>query len=442
MGDSDAFEVEMDGFPEPIDPAHVARARDTVELLASEFAERVRRGEQPSVEEYLRRHPELADSLRELLPMVEALERWKEDRQSNLLRRQLPPAFQIRQLGDCRLVRELGRGGMGVVFEARQGTLGLPVAVKLLPWRISLVPERWERFAREAQAVARLQHPHIVPIYRFGRQGEFGYYVMQYVSGIDLNRLIERIRSRGYVFLPDELAGEGEALHRKVAPAAGRGRRAKGGEPRTWPRSFHKCSWESFALIGFQVADALQHAHDHGLLHNDVKPANLIIDRSGHVWITDFGLAGDPTEEDTEENEGKVTGTLRYMAPERFAGKADPRSDVYALGVTLFELVTLQPAFAGESRRAVMAAIGASDVLRPRRVRRDVPAGLDAIVRRATARDPADRYDSARAMAGDLWRFATGRRVGGQSWPSYWRWRATRWWTGRSDALPEGTSGQ
>ncbi len=437
MSDSDAFEVEVDGFPEPVDPEQVAHARDDVEFLASEFAERVRRGEKPSVEEYVKRHPQLADALRELLPLVAALERWKEDRQSDLLRRQLPQAFQIRQLGDCRLVRELGRGGMGVVFEARQGTLGLPVAVKLLPWRISLVPERWERFAREAQAVARLQHPHIVPIHRFGRQGEFGYYVMQYVSGIDLNRLIERIRSHGYVFLPEEIGGDAETLERKSTGPAGRGRRDRSGEERAWPRSFHRRSWEAFALIGFQVADALQHAHDHGLLHNDVKPANLIIDRRGHVWITDFGLAGDPTDQDAEENESTVTGTLRYMAPERFGGKADPRSDVYALGVTLFELITLQPAFAGESRGAVVAAIGACDALRPRGVRRDVPSGLDAIVRRATARDPALRYDSARAMAEDLWRFATGRRVHGQSWPSYWSWRVKRWWTGRSADMPQ-----
>ena len=158
-----------------------------------------------------------------------------------------------------------------------------------------------------------------------------------------------------------------------------------------------KTSWRQFARIALQTTRALQHAHDAGTLHNDIKPGNLLIDMTGKTWVTDFGLAhaleADPIDED-----GRVTGTLRYMAPERFSGKTDPRTDVYSLGATLYELLTLQPMFDAESNQALMEKVLNRRPLRPCDVESVIPRDLESIVLKAIAKDPTKRYQSADAM--------------------------------------------
>lgn len=403
----DSFEPELDGFPTDLDPRRV-RSRVQIEVLASEYAEKARQGENPSIDSYLERYPEMATQIRELFPMVAALEQWKSDRESEVLRAQLPDQFKLKQLGDCRLVREIGRGGMGVVFEALEGSIERRVAVKLLPWRISMVPHRQERFEREAQTIARLRHANIVPIFRFGRHDDYAYYVMQYVESVNLGHMIEALNARGHVWPAQEIQE-----HTSRADDSDMGSVERKG--------LKQDSWKAFARIGFQVAQALRHAHRQGVLHNDVKPGNLLIDATGKVFVTDFGLA-EPLDPDASEPDDSVNGTLRYMAPERFQGQCDETSDVYSLGITLFELVTRQSAFETDSRVELIGAITSGELRSLKEVDTSVPADLAAVISKAMAHDPNERYQSAGMLASDLLRFINGERVSARSGRGLFGW--------------------
>ena len=408
--EDDAFEPELDGFPTEIDPRRV-RSRVQIEVLASEYADKARQGKTPSVESYIERYPDMAAEIRELFPMVAALEQWKSDRENEVLRTQLPDQFKLKQLGDCRLVREIGRGGMGVVFEALEGSIERRVAVKLLPWRISLVPHRQERFEREAQTIAKLRHSNIVPIFRFGRHEDYAYYVMQYVESVNLGHIIGALSERQQVSPAQEIrdeVGESSSGESWTPEAADR-------------KKLKQDSWKAFARIGLQVAQALRHAHRMGVLHNDVKPGNLLIDASGKVFVTDFGLA-EPLNPDSSEVDESVNGTLRYMAPERFEGVFDETSDVYSLGITLFELVAQQSAFETDSRVGLITAIAAGEVRSVVETRNDLPPDLAAVIAKAISREPNDRYQSAGEFASDLLRFINGERVSAKSAKGIFRW--------------------
>lgn len=398
----DAFEPELEGFPTEIDPRHV-RSRERVEVLASDFAAKSRQGLNPSIDEYIDRHPDLKEQILELFPMVAALEQWKSDRESELLRQQLPDDFSIEQLGDCRIVREIGRGGMGVVFEALQGSLEQQVAVKLLPWRISLVPQRQERFEREAQTIAKLRHSNIVPIFSFGRHEDYAYYVMQYVENASLSVIISRLRDEGSVLFEAEVHGERETSEAPWAATTS-----------ATHRGLRSDSWRQFAKIGIQVAQALRHAHRQGVLHNDVKPGNLLVDASGRIWVTDFGLAEELNASNPVEDD-RVTGTLRYMAPERFEGRSDETSDVYSLGITMLELATQATAFEAESRTSLLEQITVGKLRRPSEIVSDIPSDFEAIILKATAFSADQRYQSAGEMASDLLRFVNGEKTRARS---------------------------
>lgn len=408
--EDDAFEPELDGFPTDIDPRRV-RSRVQIEVLASEYADKARQGQNPSIESYIERYPEMAAEIRELFPMVAALEQWKSDRENEVLRAQLPDQFKLKQLGDCRIVREIGRGGMGVVFEALEGSIERRVAVKLLPWRISMVPHRQERFEREAQTIAKLRHANIVPIFRFGRHEDYAYYVMQYVESVNLGHIIGALSERQQVSPAQEIRDEVGDSEGNDSPA-----------PKPADRKgLKQDSWKAFARIGLQVAQALRHAHRKGVLHNDVKPGNLLVDASGKVFVTDFGLA-EPLNPDSSEVDESVNGTLRYMAPERFEGVCDETSDVYSLGITLFELVTQQSAFDTDSRVGLITAIAAGEVRSVAETGNDLPPDLAAIIAKAISREPNDRYQSAGEFASDLLRFINGERVSAKSAGGIFRW--------------------
>lgn len=407
--EDDAFEPELDGFPTDIDPRRV-RSRVQIEVLASEYADKARQGQNPSIESYIERYPEMAAEIRELFPMVAALEQWKSDRENEVLRAQLPDQFKLKHLGECRIVREIGRGGMGVVFEALEGSIERRVAVKLLPWRISMVPHRQERFEREAQTIAKLRHANIVPIFRFGRHEDYAYYVMQYVESVNLGHIIGALSERQQVSPAQEIRDEvGDSASDDATPKPADRKGLK------------QDSWKAFARIGLQVAQALRHAHRKGVLHNDVKPGNLLVDASGKVFVTDFGLA-EPLNPDSSEVDESVNGTLRYMAPERFEGVCDETSDVYSLGITLFELVTQQSAFDTDSRVGLITAIAAGEVRSVAETGNDLPPDLAAIITKAISREPNDRYQSAGEFASDLLRFINGERVSAKSAGGIFRW--------------------
>src|SRR5205814_1710081 len=183
--------------------------------------------------------------------------------------------------------------------------------------------------------------------------------------------------------------------------------------------------WQSVARVGMQVADALAHAAGQGVLHRDIKPSNLLLDETGNVWVTDFGLAKAASDGDGLTHTGDIVGTLRYMAPERFSGKGDLRSDVYSLGLTLYELLTLRPAFDAADRSKLVKQVLHDEPVRPRKLNPGVPRDLETVVLKAIARDPAHRYQTPAEMAEDLKRFVEDRPVRARraSLPErFWRW--------------------
>jgi tetratricopeptide (TPR) repeat protein len=273
-----------------------------------------------------------------------------------------PPAAAGQRVGPFVLVREIGHGGMGVVYLAEQPDLGRQVALKLLPSAAKLMPGRLDRFRDEVRAAARLHHTNIVPVFEVGEADGAWYYAMPYIAGRSLDRLDEK----------------------PLAP-------------------------DRVARIGAQVASALAHAHARGVLHRDVKPANLLLDDADRVWVTDFGVAKFLEEQGPAT--GTIVGTPRYMAPEQVAGKAEPRTDVYGLGITLYELATGRPAFADPSPAAVLDAVRAMDPPAPRAVRPDLPADLDTIIQKSIAKEPRDRYATAADLTADLERFGRGEPI-------------------------------
>jgi WD40 repeat protein len=346
---------------------------------------------------------------------------------------------------------------MGVVYEAEQSSLGRRVALKVLPLRGLGDANTLERFKREARAAARLHHTNIVPVFDVGKDGDHCYYAMQYIQGQGLDQIVEELRrlrlasrepqvpekSNGSVpgagapsplkadapcspdlavslltgrfAAPDAtvatFAAEAPPLPVKeqAEPGVTTSVVLPGQTELSAVESNHRHYFDSVARIGRQTASALAHAHERGIVHRDIKPSNLLLDASGIVWITDFGLA--KTEEDALTRTGDILGTIRYMSPERFQGRCDPRADIYALGMTLFELLVLRPAFESRDRMALMSQISADEPARPRTIDQRIPLDLETIVLKAIAKDPERRYQTANEMGQDLRRFLEGEPI-------------------------------
>jgi eukaryotic-like serine/threonine-protein kinase len=452
--------------------------------LADEFAARYRRGEHPSMQEYIDRHPQLADDIREYFPALAEMEQVNDDRQTpeeQAACRALPP---LERLGDFRIIREIGRGGMGVVYEAEQVSLGRHVALKVLPKQLLVDARTKQRFEREARAAANLHHTNIVPVFGVGEHDGLPYYVMQFIQGLGLDEVLVELKrlqpcKPGSGSAPGLTGGELRVSRKDVSAAAvarslltghftpaaekavgqdadpaaptqdrhpapqgdapayqsdttavhAPGAVADGAPPLEAPvagrlsdtyslssssvvlpgtgRQFGKKQltyWQSVAMIGVQVADALEHAHRQGIQHRDIKPSNLILDTTGTVWVTDFGLAK-ANDQLNLTHTGDVLGTLRYMPPEAFDGKTDARSDVYSLGLTLYELLAFRPAFDQKERNPLIKQVTTSEPARLDRLNRDVPRDLVTIVHKAIERGPAHRYATASDLAADLQRF-------------------------------------
>ncbi|HEY1191634.1 MAG TPA: serine/threonine-protein kinase [Gemmata sp.] len=372
--------------------------RDPVDVLAEEFADRLRRGEHPSVSAYAAAHPDHAEQLKELLPAVAQMELLKRFRAPGAAERSLPD-----RLGDFRIVRELGRGGMGVVFEAVQESLGRPVALKVLARHAQLDPTRRERFVREAQAAAKLHHTNIVPVFGVGEQDGLPYYVMQLIPGCGLHALVRLWRQK--LNRPPEASTETVALGPQTKPSGTVPFEAV--EPE--PGRAEYGDWRFVAAVGLQAAEALHYAHRHEVLHRDVKPANLILDGES-VWVADFGLAKMMNANDLTAT-GDILGTLQYVAPECLTGAADARSDVYGLGATLYELLTLEPPYSADSPAKLIKKVSDTEPPAPRARNPRIPRDLETIVLKAMAREPGNRYPSAGALAEDLEAFLEDRPI-------------------------------
>jgi serine/threonine protein kinase/tetratricopeptide (TPR) repeat protein len=418
---SEPSDLDLDLGPEP----------EPLVAVAESFLDRFRRGERPSVAEYADRHPELADQIRDLFPALVEVER---------LNLHAAGSAVPERVGGYRILREIGRGGMGVVYEAVEEALGRRVALKVLPAHALLRPSLLERFDLEARAAARLHHPNIVPVLGVGDHDGLRYYAMQYIPGRGLDAVLDELR-RLRTPDPDGPAPDASTPGRPSATVIAR-TLATGSWPRPPVASDDPAradaatapavgsgdsrveSARAVAAIGLQVAEALAYAHGRGVIHRDVKPSNLLLDDRGNAWVADFGLAklddaGGPTRT------GDLVGTLRYMAPERFDGWSDARSDVYGLGATLYELLTLRPAFDAPAAGALIDRVRGTDPPRPRALDRRIPRDLETIVMKALAREPSARYQGAGAMAEDLRRFVADRPIlSRRSTPAerLWRW--------------------
>jgi len=391
--------------------------RDPLEQLAEEFLDRCRRNEHPDVSEYARQHPEMAERIRDLFPTLALVEECAADASAHCgpISTTCPT-----RLGEYRILREIGRGGMGVVYEAVQESLGRHVALKVLP--VDRSGKLLERFRLEAKAAARLHHTNIVPVFGVGEDTGTHFYVMQFIQGRGLDRLIGEVArlSSGKESASRHIDGLDDAGLSEIAQGVLSGRFRDEATPvenspapstvagikcdKPGPAAARGVYYRTVARFGAQAADALHHAHSQGVLHRDVKPSNLLVDCRGVLWVTDFGLAKADDSRDLTDT-GDLVGTLRYMAPERFRGRADERSDVYSLGVTLYELIALRPAFDAPDRLRLMEQIAAGSMAPLKRADPHLPRDLETIITRATAREPRDRYGSAYDLAEDLGRF-------------------------------------
>jgi WD40 repeat protein/serine/threonine protein kinase len=431
-----------------------------LDQLVDEFAEAYRRGEHPSLQAYLDRYPDLADEIRELFPALIEMEQGKEDRRAPdepaPAGRSAPPE----QIGDFHILREIGRGGMGIVYEAEQVSLGRHVALKVLPGHAPHDPRHLHRFECEARAAAKLHHTNIVPVYGVGEQDGLHYYVMQFIQGLGLDQVLEELKklqlghAKTGSFTGGELCvGRSEMSAVQVAHSllTGEFQEASGGReppdsslpknlgahaPRSpslnrddsKSRQRKPTYWQNVAQIGVQVAEALEYANSQGILHRDIKPSNLLLDTRGTVWVTDFGLAKAADSKDLTHT-GDIVGTLRYLAPERFQGQADVRSDVYALGLTLYELLTLRPAFDETEKNKLVSQVMHAEPRRPRQLEPGVPRDLETVVLKAMDRDPGRRYQTAAELAEDLRRFVAGMPIQARptpAWEQVWKWARRR----------------
>jgi serine/threonine protein kinase len=432
--------------------AQPTEADPVLDDLLAEFGNQMHAGNGVDIEAFIRAHPERAEALRRMLPAVQVLANLLplSDAASPFHAVGSESATALGELGDYRLIREVGRGGMGVVYEAEQISLRRRVALKMLPFAAALDAKQLQRFKNEAQAAAGLHHTNIVPVHAVGCERGVHYYAMQFIDGQTLAALIADLRQlsrppndpadQAEASLPDPpphvrdgVAGAPWLAIRPpqagyAAPPAGDSGLQSTATPdaaeiltpipdqgalvpssgfSTQRSTKTSAFFRSVATLGMQAAEALEYAHQLGVIHRDIKPANLLVDGRGNLWITDFGLAHCQSQVGLTMT-GDLLGTLRYMSPEQAMAQrvaVDHRTDVYSLGATLYELLTLEPVFNGSDRQAVLRQVAFEEPRPPRRLNKAIPPELETIVLKAMEKNPADRYATAKEVADDLQRF-------------------------------------
>lgn len=364
------------------------------ELLLEQCLLALESGDQPGVEAILAAHPQAADRVRAQLAKLAAL---------GILQGPSTTAAPPQHLGDFRLIRPLGRGGMGIVYLAEQVSLRREVALKLVHPEHRFFPGTRERFRREVLAIARLQHPGIVPVLTSGEADGVAFFAMERVVGASLAEVLHELQGTR----PQDLDGKalGAALLRALAKKELCAELA--------PAPVFAGDWPSVCCrLVAAAALALQHAHEHGVLHRDVKPSNLLLTVAGAVRVIDFGLAAADGEQRITRS-GAAFGSLPYMAPEQVRGQVSqlgPRTDVYGLGVTLYELLTLSLPH-GDGSGTTRERILQGHAEPPAHRNPSVQADADAICLLAMDPDPRRRYASMAAFAADLQAFLDQRTV-------------------------------
>ena len=326
--------------------------------LLDEYLAELQAGRQLNRQQLLAEHPELAAQLEQCLSGIEFIHQASTPRLV---------ASAPTQLGDFRILREVGRGGMGVVYEAEQISLKRRVALKVLRYGAAADSEAMQRFQREAETVATLHHMNIVPIFAIGAEHGVNYYAMQFIDGRSLANVGESLR--------DSHSGYGvTGLRSAVTDVA---------------------NW------GLQSAEALAHAHQRGVIHRDIKPSNWILDPDGRIWLTDFGLAKRMIDVSLSMA-GAILGTPRYMSPEQAAATTNPidhRTDIYSLGATLYELATGRPLFEADSPHAVITQILTTKPPAPRVICPNLPRDVETIIVNTTAHFPTSSGSATRKFS-------------------------------------------
>jgi serine/threonine-protein kinase len=340
--------------------------RDDLRLaeVAEDYCQQLQEGLDPDPEVCLADHPELAADLAECFQGLAALAELR----ASVLPAEEPALALPRIQGDYELLREIGRGGMGIVYQARQISLGRTVALKMLSAAQLHSPSGRRRFQVEVQASARLRHPGIVPVYEAGELDGQPYFTMEYVAGPSL------------------------AEHLTHGPLPLR---------------------QAVEFV-CQVAEAIAHAHQQGILHRDLKPSNILLDGQQCPRVTDFGLAKCLEDATPLTLSGEILGTPSYMAPEQAAGQAhriEPRSDVYALGAILYELLTGRPPFLGATLAETLEQVRHQEPVPPEKLNYRIPLELSTICLTCLHKDPEHRYANAGALAADLHAFLDGRPI-------------------------------
>ena len=470
--------------------------RHPFEELADEFVLKFRSGHSPSIEHYAQAYPEHAAMIRSIFPSLMIVEKVSAKVTNESIAPTLsatgsePTQLVPKAFDDFEILQCIGRGGMGVVYEAIQGSLQRRVALKVIHAQASASPRSRERFRREAESAAGLHHTNIVPVYGSGEDHGLQYYAMQLIHGSTLADIIVSLRARLGQSFPHEPLGPALTLDAVDQLLTQRAASPSAKYPQSSQKGAHKSSnsystpskpsqddqptsplapndptlpaetrdltraaiqepmqgsplatdelstsilpasilpasilpgtsevspddrtvraipmhyYRNIARLTSKVADALDYAHQSGVLHRDIKPSNLLLDQTGTIWVADFGLA---FREDLEgqTQTGELLGTLRYMAPEQFVAKADSRSDIYSLGLTLFELLTLRPALEAPKRR-VLDPTKYSQLEFTASERQVIPRDLQTIVLKASALEPVNRYARAKDFQEDLERF-------------------------------------
>ena len=329
----------------------------------------------------------------------------------------LPPGSQI---GDYLIEDCLGAGGMGVVYLATQLSLNRRVALKIMPASLASMPTARARFQREVESAARLHHDNIVAVHTTGDDGAISYYAMEWIDGPPLSQVIAHLRRHPIAELisstalldtrkasKTESAGIPKWVAGLLSPQASSAAEVESNETSPDLARLGRNFFDVVATMLAGVADGLEYAHQNRVVHRDIKPSNLLLAEDGRLHISDFGLARMIAEPGVTQS-GEFVGTPFYMAPEQInsnLGEVDGRTDVYALGTTLYELLTLRPPIPGETRDEVLARIVRQEPVPPRRVNRRIPRELETICLKAIEKEPGRRYQSAAALASDLRRY-------------------------------------
>ncbi|HJS08612.1 MAG TPA: serine/threonine-protein kinase, partial [Pirellulales bacterium] len=353
-------DVAIEAAPPDPEEEHLFRVLES-------YVTDLEQGRAMDLECLLAQHPSIAQRLRTCLAGLALIE-------SGSGHREASPIAPGQEFGDYTIVREIGRGGMGIVYEALHRPRDRRVALKVIPQAAMLDPRQLLRFKNESHAASRLHHPHIVPVYEVGFARGLHYYTMQFIAGTSLAVRLRQARQL---------------------------------------RSGNALSARSIAELIRQAASALDYAHQVGIIHRDIKPANLLVDEHDQLWITDFGLASVQGGEALTAT-GDLLGTLRYMSPEQATGGrtiVDHRTDIYALGATLYELLTLRPALTGRDNHELLVQLTQGEPLPPRRIDPRIPAGLETITLKAMCPEPEGRYTTAAVMADDLAAWLQGKSL-------------------------------